>query len=56
LKKYVLIDETNTSKAECELKQKFNDMRVNYILKGHEEIVILDKKQLKKLEYYLVLT
>lgn len=47
LKQYVYVDESNTSKAESELRQKFTDMQVNCILKGHEELIILDKKQLK---------
>lgn len=47
LKRYVYIDEINTSKAECELKEKFTDLRVNCVLKKHDELVILDKKQLK---------
>lgn len=47
LKRFVYIDKSNTSKAESSLRKRLTIMNVSCSLCGHDELVILDKKQLK---------
>jgi hypothetical protein len=48
LKHFSFIDVSNTSKAESSLRKRLTDMNVTCTLCGYNELVILDRKQLKE--------